>query len=35
MTGLSRSDATRIMLSLNQRNAERRRARIGALSIVP
>ena len=35
MTGLSRSDATRSMLSLNQRNAERRRLRVAAPPIVP
>ncbi|MFK0692730.1 hypothetical protein ACFX5Q_31930 [Mesorhizobium sp. IMUNJ 23033] len=35
MTGLNRSDATRSMLSLNQRNAERRRARVAAPPIVP
>lgn len=35
MTGLSRSDATRSMLSLNLRNAERRKARIAAPPIVP
>ncbi|CAN7686278.1 hypothetical protein [Mesorhizobium sp. LjNodule214] len=35
MTGLSRSDATHGMLSLNLRNAERRRARLAAPPIVP
>ncbi|MCA0011787.1 hypothetical protein LB561_12145 [Mesorhizobium sp. B292B1B] len=35
MTGLSRSDATRSMLSLNQRNAERPTARVAAPPIVP
>ncbi|MER8957362.1 hypothetical protein [Mesorhizobium sp. M0701] len=35
MTGLSRSDATRSMLSLNHRNAEHRRARLAAPPIVP
>ncbi|WP_027051471.1 hypothetical protein [Mesorhizobium erdmanii] len=34
MTGLSRPDATRRMLSLNQRNAERRTAWIAAPPIV-
>lgn len=34
MTGLNRSDATRGMLSLNQRNAERRSARVAAPPIV-
>lgn len=34
MTGLNRSDATRSMLSLNQRNAERRSARVAAPPIV-
>jgi hypothetical protein len=34
MTGLNRSDATRSMLSLNQRHAERHRARVAAPPIV-
>lgn len=34
LTGLSRSDATRAMLSLNLRTAERRKARVAAPAIV-